>query len=229
VIVAAAALLGVYLFVQAPAPLPDPEQANDGALPIARVLTLLDQENAAARQLWTEDIVDAGKAQGFVFDETWREQGVHAGPLPALFLRETARRLERAAPGLTLFLGSPYPINTANRFAGGQATFFARLAADGTPQFFIEADTGMRTAMFADRAVVDACAGCHNEHPESPKHDWKRGDIMGATTWMYPAETVSPARALELVAALRRSIRGSYEAYLEKAATFPQPPAVGDA
>lgn len=227
IVVAIAGVLGVYLFVQAPAPIALANAQRDG-VPIARVLAVLQHENATARALWTEDIVNAGKARGFAFNETWRDDGVHAGPLPALFLRETARRLERTAPGLQLFLGSPHPINAANRFTGEQDGYFARIAADGQPQFFVDASTGMQTAMFADRAVVDACARCHNEHPESPKQDWRVDDIMGATTWMYPAQTVSQARALELVGALRRSIRGTYESYLEKARAFPKPPAIGE-
>jgi adenylate cyclase len=230
VIVAGAAVLGVYLFVQAPAPLSAAnEQGSKDAIPIRTVLALLEQENAAARALWTEDIVNAGKGQGLAFEETWREDAVHAGPLPALFLRETARRLERTSPGLRLFLGSPHPINAANRFSGDQATYFARVATDGQPQFFVDPETRLQTAMFADRAIVDACARCHNEHAESPKQDWKVNDIMGATTWMYPADVVSPARALEMISALRGSIRGTYESYLEKAKTFPKPPVVGDA
>lgn len=228
VILAGAIVLGVYLFVQAPPPLAATQAPPADALPIRTVLALLQQENAIARQVWTEDIVNAGKPHGLVFEEHWRDEGVNAGPLPALFLRETARHLEREAPGLRLFLGSPHPINTANRFTGDQATAFAKLAADGAPQFFVDAGTGLETAMFADRAVVDACVRCHNEHPESPKQDWKRDDIMGAATWMYGATAVTPTEALALVGALRASIRASYEAYLEKAASFPKPPAVGD-
>jgi hypothetical protein len=136
--------------------------------------------------------------------------------------------LEREAPGLRLFLGSPHPINAANKFTGDQAAAFARIAEDGAPQFFVEEGTGLQTAMFADRAVVEACARCHNEHAESPKQDWKRDDIMGATTWMYRADAIPPAQALVLVGALRRSIRATYEHYLEKAASFPKPPAVGE-
>ena len=31
----------------------------------------------------------------------------------------------------------------------------------------------------ADRMVADACVNCHNSHPESPKTDWKLGDVRG--------------------------------------------------
>ena len=217
----------VYLFVQAPPPLAASRE-EPGRIPIRAVFALLEHENDAARALWTSEIVNAGQAHGLVFDEKWRDDAVASGPLPALFLRETARQLERKAPGLRLFLGSSYPINTANRFSGEQAAHFRSLAETGAPQAFRDAATGLYTAMFADRAVVPACVKCHNEHAGSPKSDWALNDIMGATTWMYTDETVTLERALQLLQALRASIRAAYASFLAKAATFPTPPTVGD-
>jgi adenylate cyclase len=217
----------VYLFVQAPPPLAEPVAAA-GTVPIRSVFALLEHENDAARALWTSEIVNAGRPRGLTFGEHWREPEVASGPLPALFLRETARQLEREAPGLRLFLGSEYPINTANHFSGAQAGYFSRLVDTGVAQLFFEPASGHYTAMFADRAVVEACVTCHNEHPDSPKTDWKLDAIMGATTWMYPADTVTMQQAVEMIAALRRSIRAAYAGYLDKAATFPEPPPVGE-
>jgi len=224
--VSALAALTVYLFVQAPAPLaatPEPP----GTVPIRAVFSLLAAENGAARALWTEEIVNRGTAAGLAFDEHWQDEAVHAGPLPALFLRETARGLERSPLRLRLFLGSRYPINAANAFTGEQATHFGRLEAHGVPQFFYEPATRLQTAMFADRAVVEACVRCHNEHASSPKTDWKQHDIMGATTWMYPDDTVTVQRALELIAAYRTSVRAAYATFLREVGTWATPPAIG--
>ena len=55
----------------------------------------------------------------------WKDEDVQAGPLPALFLRETAARLEASPVPLGLFLGSDYPISPSNRFQGAQAEAFA--------------------------------------------------------------------------------------------------------
>lgn len=221
------AIAVAYLFVQAPPPLAAGADEH-ATVPIGAVFAMLEHENDAARQLWTSEIVNAGRAHGLAFGEDWRDAGVAKGPLPALFLRDTASHLERTAPGLRLFLGSEYPINPANQFSGSQAAYFRRLATTGAPQRFFEASTGLHTAMFADRAVVDACVRCHDDHPRSPKTDWKLHDIMGATTWMYPDELVTMDRAVDLIGALRASIRAAYASYLAKAATFPDPPHVGD-
>lgn len=222
------AIAVTYLVVQAPPPLAAARE-EQGVLPIRTAFAILEHESDTARALWTEDIVDAGSKHGLEFAETWRDDTSHAGPLPALFLRETARHLEREAPGLRLFLGSRFPINSANQFTGEQGTYALALEATGAPQFFLEPSTQLQTAMFADRAFAAACVRCHNEHGDSPKTDWKRGDIMGATTWMYPQPTITVERAVELVAGLRRSIRAAYTSYLEKTSTFPRPPVIGDA
>ncbi|NVB81955.1 MAG: DUF4115 domain-containing protein [Kofleriaceae bacterium] len=227
-IVSAAAALSVYLFVNAPPPLAA-EPMKQGTVPIRTVFAMLERENDAARALWTEEIVTRGKQVGLAFDERWRDERVVAGPLPALFLRETAHNLERTPFRLGLFLGSPHPINTANQFSGEQAKYFDALVLSGAAQHFVDPSTNLQTAMFPDVAITDACASCHNEHKDSPKKDWKVNEVMGATTWMYPEATVTTERAIELVRALRTSIRRAYGTYLEKVATFPTPPQIGTA
>lgn len=226
VIVSGAAALSVYLFVTAPPPLAA-ERPQATTVPIQTVFALLERENDAARALWTQEIVAAGKNVGLAFEERWRDERVHAGPLPALFLRETARNLERSSMRLGLFLGSQYPIATANQFTGEQTKHFEALVRDGTPQYFSDPTSGLYTAMFPDVAVDDACVSCHNEHARSPKTDWRLHDVMGATTWMYPEAHVTVDRAIELLGALRASIRRAYASYLDKVATFPSPPKIG--
>ena len=73
-----------------------------------------------------------------------------------------------------------------------------------------------------------ACVDCHNKHPNSPKTDWQLGDVMGATTWTYPAASLSATEALRVLAALRSSIAAAYGAYLDKARTFSPPPDIGE-
>lgn len=227
VIVSSLIAAAVYLFVRAPLPL-DARPRDVPTIPIRTVFAMLELENDVARALWTEEIVNQGLTHGLVFNEAWRDDNVQAGPLPAMFLRETARNLERTSLRLSLFLGSLFPINAANQLTGQQASSFEELARDGTPQFFYEPATRLHTAMFADRAVAAVCVSCHNEHADSPKRDWQPNDIMGATTWMYPESAVTTERAFEMIATLRASIRAAYAAYLTKVGTFTRRPQVGD-
>ena len=221
-------VIAIYLFVQAPEPLPEEEVASGRQIPIETVLTLVAAENDVVRALWTREIVGAGKKVGLVFDEAWRDKGVEAGPLPALFLREAATSLEKNPIPLSLFLGSDSPINASNLFAGRQAEMFKTIKKTRKPQFFFAEDTRLHTAMFPDFASAQPCVTCHNGHPDSPKTDWVLGDVMGATTWSYPKESVTLDEVMEIITALRKGFRDAYTAYLEKAATFLEPPKVGD-
>ena len=107
VVAVAAVTLWLYLFVSAP-PLLASSSAPAGTLPIADVLAMLERENDAARALWTEEMSSAGPRSGSASTSAGTTRGA-CRPLPALFLRETARNLERSPMGLSLFLGSPYP------------------------------------------------------------------------------------------------------------------------
>lgn len=180
------------------------------------MFTLLQAENSAVRSLWTRDIVGDGSKVGLKFDERWRDDNIEAGPLPALFLRETAKSLEKSPLRLSLFLGSDYPISPDNRFEGLQQEKFQNLRQTQQPQFFFMPDIGLYSGMFADVAVVEPCVDCHNKHEESPKDDWKLNDVMGGTTWMYPGRFVSIEELINAVTVLHQGIRDAYRNYLEK-------------
>ena len=226
VLVAIVAVIVVVIIVNAPPP--DGGSATDTRMiPIATVFTILEAENDSVRKLWASRIVGDGQERGLHFNEEWRGQEVEAGPLPALFLRETGESVRRNPAPLYLFLGSDFPINDANKFTGLQTEHFNTIKRTGEPQFFSDEDVEMNTGMFSDVAVSEACVLCHNNDPESPKTDWKVGDIMGATTWSYPKAEVSVAEALEMVRALRQGFHETYDQYLTKVATFDNPPPVG--
>src|SRR5262249_3886630 len=179
IVALALAALAVYLFVQAPAPLPEPTTAKGRTIPIETALAIVAAENDVARALYTSEIVGAGKAAGFAFDERWRDPAVQAGPLPALFLREAAKSLLKSPVRLGLFLGSDFPISPANRFTGRQQDASQKIGKTQKAEFFYAEDTQLYTAMFPDYASAPECVDCHNRHAQSPKKDWKLNDMMG--------------------------------------------------
>jgi len=89
--------------LESPGLTPDVQECS---VPIERVFRILAAENATMRALWTAEIVGAGTKAVLKFDEKWREPAVAAGPLPALFLRESATALQKTRVPLGLFLGS---------------------------------------------------------------------------------------------------------------------------
>jgi len=216
----------VYLFVTAPTPLVEASH-QDRLLSVKTIMEIANQENSAVRALYTTEIVAAGKKAGIKFDEHWKDEDVEAGPLPAQFLRETARYLERTPVRLGLYLGSDYPINNANHFEGMQLEMFLAMRRDRQPRFFRVADSGSYAYLFADIAIAKPCVECHNAHQQSPKTNWRLDDVMGATTWTYPTDTLSLVEAIQILDALRQGFRAAYSAYLKKMATLDNPPRIG--
>ena len=126
-------VIGVYLFVTAPPPLPESDAANvKGAkIGVTRMFQTINAVNMLTRKLYTERIVGAGQLAGFQFGEDWKQDGVEAGPLPALFFRLMAEKLQQKKPLLGMFLGSDKPINPSNLFAGRQETEIKIMAHRG--------------------------------------------------------------------------------------------------
>ncbi len=211
--------------------LPDEEAAASDAavmIPIETVLEVVATENDVARGLYTSNVVGPGLAGGIAFNEDWAEPDVFAGPLPALFLRGASNSLSKSETPLGLFLGSDFPISSANAFSDIQQEKFELIRADGQPQFFFDDELSLHTAMFEDVAVAEPCVSCHNEHPETTKGDWAMGDIMGATTWTYPKEQLTVAEFYEVVNAYRSGVRDSYDSFIAEIEDWDEKPEVGD-
>jgi hypothetical protein len=221
-------VIAVYLFATAPEPLPQQGSISEAGkqIPIDRVFEAANIINHESRRIYTARIVGGGQRAGLEFAEDWRDKDSQAGPLPALFLRLVSSELAKRSEMLSLFLGSDEPINPSNLFSGEQKVRFLQLKADASPRFFAAPD-GQYVAMYPDVASARPCVTCHNEHTGSPKRDWKLGDIMGATTWISPAREVSADEFQTIVSALYACVESAWRIYLEKSATFSNPPAIG--
>jgi len=221
--------LAVYLFKTAPPPLDDGLKKQGIQLPVSVLFNIIAEENNIVRSLYTKEIVTQGKSAGLKFSEDWEDKEVDAGPLPALFLRAVSQALEKKPVPVSLFLGSDFPISSANSFDGQQNKAFQEVKkAPHKPAFFYAGGIKRHVAMFPDFAIASACVDCHNKHPDSPKSDWELGDVMGATTWLYPDETVTIDEITRTVAALRTCFKEVYSGYLQKAQAFTLPPEIGD-
>lgn len=44
------------------------------------------------------------------------------------------------------------------------------------------------TAVYADVAVAPVCVSCHNDHKDSPRRDFKLGEVMGGVVIRIPVE-----------------------------------------
>ncbi|MDF4220275.1 DUF3365 domain-containing protein [Maribacter sp. M208] len=213
-----------------------PEEKGSGStteknvFSVNEVLEMVSKENDVTRTLYTKAIVGKGKLQGMKFDEDWRKDDVEAGPLPALFLRGVATSIRKGPVPLGLYLGSDFPINNANKFEGEQESLFEDIKVTQKPKYFYDESQELYTAMFADLASAQACVSCHNDHPQTAKTDWKLGDVMGATTWQYPKDSLTYSGAVEVLNAYAQGTVDIYVEYLDEIAAFKssEKPIIGD-
>ncbi len=136
----------------------------------------------ADRTFYQNEIVSRMREKGMVSSsENWREDG--SLPLPAQFLQESGRLMAKQGKAIRFRLISSWAINKESR----PTTEFERtglmkiLENPDRPYTAITTEGKARSfqALYADKAVSQFCADCHNVHPKSLKRDFKAGDVMG--------------------------------------------------
>ncbi len=117
----------------------------------------------------------------------------HEVPLPATLTILLAERLDDLIEGLEVRLYSEYPFPWR---APTVMDDFERSALevlsenpDTTLSEFQETDAG-RTLRFArGDPMRSECVSCHNSHADSPKTDWRVGDLRGVLAISFPLAT----------------------------------------
>lgn len=105
-------------------------------------------------------------------------------PLPATFLTELGDRVHAEDPSRRVRQYSDIPFRF--RKDGGPQDSFEREAVDRLraspelPYYRFEVLKGQPVLRYATARVLgESCIHCHNTHPDSPKRDWKAGDVRG--------------------------------------------------
>jgi hypothetical protein len=145
----------------------------------------------ANRINYTENVVNRLQKAGIADAiEHWKdEKGV---PLPAQFLLESSRLVIQKNLKFSFRLASLTPIYVWN----GAKTDFERKGLDAVTKDpskpfggFVKLEGGrFYQAVYPDYAVNQACVSCHNQHPNSPRRDYKVGDVMGGIIITIPID-----------------------------------------
>ncbi len=130
----------------------------------------------AFRTVYSKTIVERAEKVGVKPNENWLTED-HAIMLPAQFVKAAGAEIksfELGLIGLTPIYESNLPMTTA------EADALKKMTADPDVKVLTFMDGNQFKGLAADYALVQACADCHNNHPKSPKKDFRRGDLMGA-------------------------------------------------
>ncbi|WP_035480296.1 Tll0287-like domain-containing protein [Aliagarivorans marinus] len=122
-------------------------------------------------------------------DEHWKdlEDGT---PLPAQMFRAGAEGVAELTDDFTYSLQSLWPVNSQNAPRTEMEKEGLQFISDNPGENFYGTESlggvDYFTAVYPDVAVSDACSNCHNEHPDSPKTDFKVGEVMGGVVIRVP-------------------------------------------
>ncbi len=156
--------------------------------------TILEQ----FRTLYTSEVVERVRSMGVEVrhDYTNKEGAI---PLPATFTMLLGSSLipNQVAGASRLYSAYPFPWREKE---GGLSDDFSRaawasLTQDPESSFFrFEEDEhgSMLRYATADR-MRGSCVNCHNSHADTPKNDWKVGDVRGVLEVTVPLERHSQA------------------------------------
>ena len=141
----------------------------------------------AQRTVYTTNVVDALQDK-LPAEEHWKQQ--KALPLPAQMILDGGRLVAEKGVGIKYRLASLTPIYVWN----APATDFERKGLEAVAKSPAKPFTGFVRigrdqffqAIYADRAVSQACVKCHNTHLNSPKKDYQLNDVMGGIIITIP-------------------------------------------
>ena len=110
--------------------------------------------------------------------------------LPAQMFRFGAEMVGESTDDFSYSLLSKWPINKQNApRTDAEKTGLAYIAANKGENYYTTEELGGQkyfTAVYADTAVAPACVTCHNDHKDTPRSDFKLGDVMGGVVIRVP-------------------------------------------
>jgi len=139
---------------------------------------------SANRDVYARHVVDRLQYQERVIEakEHFRED--KSLPLPAQMLRMSAEKIANDPGAIFNYsLLSLWPVNKQNGPRTDEEKLGMRTNAETGKNHYTEEVIGGKkyfAAYYPDKGVVEACVRCHNDHKDSPRKDFRVGDVMGS-------------------------------------------------
>lgn len=141
------------------------------------------------RLVYTREVVNRLQNDEQVIKASEHYRDEKALPLPAQMFRMGAEAAQKSGSGFSYSLLSLWPVNKQNGAKTELEKKGLTAVADSGANFYGEEQLGGKryfTAVYPDKAVSEACVTCHNQHADSPRKDFKLGQVMGAVVIRVP-------------------------------------------
>lgn len=139
---------------------------------------------SANRDVYARHVVDRLQYQERLIEATEHFKETKSLPLPAQMLRMSAERVASDPSQIFNYsLLSLWPVNKQNGPRTEEEKVGMRVNAETGKNHYTEETIGGKkyfAAYYSDKGVVEACVRCHNDHKDSPRKDFRVGDVMGS-------------------------------------------------
>lgn len=144
----------------------------------------------ADRTVYTKQVVGRLTTKDKVIKASEHFEDDKALPLPAQMFRFGAEMVADKTDKFSYSLLSLWPVNKQNAPRTDAEKAGLEFVAKNKDQKYtaVEELGGKKyfTAVYADVAVAPVCASCHNDHKDSPRTDFKVGDVLGGVVIRIP-------------------------------------------
>jgi signal transduction histidine kinase len=149
---------------------------------------------ATFRSLYTSEVVETLRSSHDIAIKHDYDPSKGEIPLPATLSIKLGESMSKLGSNVHSRLYSPYPFPWRLEEGGLRGKFakaaWAALTADpDQPYYAFETVDGRKSlrCATADR-MRNACIDCHNNHDQTPKKDWKVGDLRGVVEVVLPID-----------------------------------------
>lgn len=168
-------------------PLAHAQEAMFSPKQLADMLHLVMESD---RTVYTRLIVNRLTLQDKVITASEHFEDDHALALPAQMFRFGAEMVASKTQDFQYSLQSLWAVNKQNMPRTDlEKKGLAFISENPGERFYGEETLGgvkYFTAVYPDVAVAQACVSCHNDHADSPRRDFKMGDVMGGVVIRIP-------------------------------------------
>ena len=161
-------------------------------IPRVMVSNATDEALAASQQIaaqfktirayYTENVVNKIVREGTFKPSTDHRADAKTIPLPATMIHDLSELLSKQNTTINLYSQYPFPNRNSRQLDAFQREAWEVLAKNPQATFArneTRNGTNIVRVAVADTMAVDACVNCHNTRSDSPKKDWKLGDVRG--------------------------------------------------
>ncbi len=134
------------------------------------------------RKYYVQNIVRKVKAGSDMKPAINHKNNPKAFPLPATMIHDISALLKDKGTTVNLYSAFPFPNRKSRTLDEFQSSSWVFLTKNPNDVYVKEVEQDgkyiVRVAV-ADKMVAQGCVNCHNAHPDTPKNDWKMGDVRG--------------------------------------------------